>query len=211
MTLPPNRRSDVFSDWLEARVAGASPLDQHRAADPELDRLCAAANRFHQMSEVWAEDAIVPLPPVPSWEGLMTERSVSSPSPLPFPYHRNWAGKRPGRWEAVNRCVSAALIVALVLAIGAGAWRIADRDTNDGGTGPSTGETASLVPAGDDSLVATPDENQEPLHATTPVELLPGIQSAVVRDYGWSDQPSSIPDLAAVSYTHLTLPTTERV
>lgn len=205
MNVPSDRRSDEFSDWLEAHVAGTSTPDDELTADPELRYLCAAADQFHGLSEKWTQEAMVYSPSVTSWEDIMTSRS---PSLLRDPWifvSNNRAGKLPGRWETWNRFASGVLIAAMIIAIGAGAWRVADdRESGTGTEPPATTAVFGLQPTDDGSAMATPgqtleSERERPGPVTTPVDQLPGIVSAVGRDYlASSDGLPSIPDMAHI-------------
>ncbi len=198
MNVPSDRRADEFSDWLEAHVAGTSPPGDALTADPELRTLCATADQFHGLSERWAQEAMDYSPPVTSWEDIMTSRSRSLPRHPSIFVSNDRAGELPGRWETWNRFASGALIAAIVIAIGAGAWRVAsDREVGTGTQPPATG-AFGLQPTNDESAMATPDETGErerSVPVTTPVDQLPGIVSAVGRDYQASDGPPSIPDM----------------
>ncbi len=72
MNMPSGRRADAFSDWLEAHVAGTLTPNHEPTADPELRTVCAAADRFHGLSETWTQEAMVYSPPATTWEDLMT-------------------------------------------------------------------------------------------------------------------------------------------
>jgi hypothetical protein len=196
MNLPPDRRSDLFSDWLEAYVTGTSTPDHEVEADPILEDLCLAADRFHGLSERWAQEPTILSRSDSTWEDIMASHAAS------FPHPRGGiggAGKRTSRWDAWNRFVSAALIVAVVIAIGAGAWRMADQRGSGPGSEPSTTGVAGL---GQTPGEATPDASPAAAEvgpSTTPVEELPGIQSAALRSYGPMDQTSVIGDLVTIS------------
>lgn len=202
MNVPSDRRSDEFSDWLEAHVAGKSTPGDELTADPELRSLCTAADQFHGLSEQWAREAMVYSPPVTSWEDLMTRssRSLLRHPSIFVPDDR--AGKLPGRWETWNRFASGVLIAAMIIAIGAGAWRVAvDRESGTGTEPPATTGVFGLQPTDDDSAMATPHqsgESERTAPVTTPVGQLPGIVSAVSRDYLASDGPPSIPDMSHI-------------
>lgn len=202
MNVPLDRRADEFSDWLEAHLAGTSTPGDGLTADAEMRNLCAAADRFHGLNEKLAQEAMDFSPPVTSWENLMTSNShmvLRHPS-IVAPLDR--AGNQPGRWDTWNRVVSGVLVAAIIFAIGAVAWRVAgDREFGAGTEPPTTTGVFGLQPTGDDSAMATPDQAVEPdqsVPAITPVEQLPGIESAVSRDYQASDQPSSIPDMIGI-------------
>jgi len=203
MNVPSDRRSDEFSDWLEARVAGQSTPDGELTADPELRNLCAAANQFHGLSETWAQEAMVASPPVTSWEDLMTSHSrsllrhpsifVSNDRPMTLPV----------RWEMWNRFASGILVAAMIIAIGAGVWRVAGDRESGAGTEPSaTTGVFGLQPTDDDSAMATPDqtgESERTAPVTTPIDQLPGIESVVLRDYRLPpDQSPSKPDIIGI-------------
>lgn len=203
MNMPLDRRADAFSDWLETHVAGALTPDYDSTADPELRTLFAAADRFHRLSETWTQEVMVYSPPVTTWEDLMTRRSgslIGQPSIL---VSSDRAGTQPGRWETWNRFAFGVLVAAVIIAIGAGVWRVAgDREFGAGTElSPTTG-LFGLQPTDDDSAMATPDHTVEPeqsVPATTPVDQLPGIESAVFRDYSASsDRPPGIPDMGAI-------------
>ncbi|MDQ3656122.1 MAG: hypothetical protein M3457_13725, partial [Chloroflexota bacterium] len=204
MNMPPDRRPDEFSDWLEAHVAGKSTPDDELTADPELRNLCAAADQFHGLSETWAREAMVYSPPVTSWEDLMTRSSSSLLRHPSIVVSNARAGKFPRRWETWNRFASGVLIAVMIIAIGAGAWRVADDREFGTGTEPSaTTGVFGLQPTDDDSAMATPgqtgvSEDERTAPVTTPVDQLPGIVSAVGRDYLASDGPPGIPDMTHI-------------
>ncbi len=204
MNVPLDRRADAFSDWLEANVAGTSTPDDELAADPELRALCAAAGQFHGLSERWAQDATVYSPPVTSWEDLMTSNSGSLPRYPSISVSNAQAGTLPGRWETWNRFASGVLIAAIVITVGASAWRVAgDRESGTGPEPPAATGVFGLQPTGDDSAMATPDQPGEPERTgpvTTPVDQLPGIASAVSRAYlPLPDRPPGIPHISDVT------------
>jgi hypothetical protein len=200
MNVPSDRRADAFSDWLEAQVAeGPAPVHEP-TADPELQNLCAAAERFHGLSERWTQEAMVASPPVTTWEDLMT-RNAHTLLPQPsIVVADDPAGKWPGRWEAWNRFASGVLVAAIIIAVGAGAWRVAaDRQAGTGTEPPAATGVFGLQPAGDESAMATPDGTGEPersVPVTTPVDQFPGIVNAIGRDYlTASDRPPGVPDM----------------
>ena len=193
MSSIPHDQSEAFSAWLDAYVAGASPDADRSASDAEGRSLRAAAKRFHGLSESWNQQALTTSRSAMTWEDLMTANPHALPArSTPLPTSRRVTARH---WDMANRFVSVALIVALLVGIGAGAWQLADRDAGTPGTSP-TG-VPGLAQSGD----ATPDQQVAPAAsptAMTPIEELPGIQSGVVRMYAPQNAPADIPDLASI-------------
>lgn len=204
MNVPSDRRADEFSDWLEARVAGMSTPGDELAADPELGALCAAADHFHGLSSTWAQDAMDYSPPVTTWEDLMTSNSFALPRYPSISTPRNRAGTLAGRWEAWNRFASGVLIAVMVIAIGAGAWRLAgDREFGSGTEPPATTGAFGLQPTSDDSAIATPGQTWEvgrSVPGAIPFDQLPGAESAISRAYSPSPaRPAGVPGISDVT------------
>lgn len=157
MTAPYDRRSDVFTDWLDAQVTGKSTPDHELAADADLADLCAAADQFHELAEGLGQDATRVSPSTRSWEDIMAVNPAlrsTSPSPVAVPpvaMTPSWL-ESPSRLR-FDRFITGALAVMLVVAIGGGAWLVADRTPFGGGKEPpGTIDYGSLG-----SMAATPD------------------------------------------------------
>lgn len=173
MTAPYDRRSDVFTDWLDAQVTGKSTPDHELAADADLADLCAAADQFHGLAERLGQDATRVSPSTRSWEDIMathpallaTASAAVSPAVTTAPSW--WGGSARQRFD---RFATGALAAALVVAIGGGAWLAADggpfggneppATTSFGGFGPNDDNSRKLVPevtvAPDDQMSSIP-------------------------------------------------------
>ena len=159
MNLPTGRCADLFSGWLEAYVAGKVKPDDELTFDPALRNLCVAADRFHGLSEAWAQNPTAYVPSKSSWEDLMLSRTPSLPRPVAIAGINDRVMQFPGRWDTWNRIASAALVAAMIVAFGVGTWRVVG-DRGPGTTIEPSATTAmqGLAPTGDDSAMATPGQ-----------------------------------------------------
>lgn len=191
MSSIPHDQSESFSAWLDAFVAETPDSAVISSPDEEVHSLRSTAERFHNMSDTWNQQALTTSRSDTTWEDLMATNPHALPTRTTAP-----ARIATRHWDTVNRFVSVALVVALLVGIGAGAWHLANRESGSPGT-PPTG-VPGLAQSGD----ATPDQQMAPVAsptATTPIEELPGIQSAVLRMYAPQNAPSSLPDLFNIS------------
>lgn len=156
MTAPYDRRSDVFTNWLDAQVTGNSTPDHELAADADLADLCAAADQFHGLAERLGQGATRVSQSTRSWEDIMSANPAGLSPDLSVstghaPASSRW--DRSSMRSRFDRFMTGALAAALVVAIGGGAWLVADRTPFGGGKEPpGTIDYGSLG-----SMAATPD------------------------------------------------------
>jgi hypothetical protein len=143
--------TDPIDAWLDAFVAETSTTALEPAADPDLAALRATARQFHGLASVGGQYAasISSLPN--TWEDVMhapsaaaavsphtdTRRAAAlvSARATPFgrtpqtviPSLRGSSPSRPLRTFSLNTAVNAVLAAALIFALAAGVWRVAER------------------------------------------------------------------------------------
>ncbi len=191
MSSIPHEQSEDFSAWLDAFVAGKREPSGIPTSDDELRSLRSAAERFHGLSDAWSQETPFTTRSATTWEDLMT----ANPHAIPT---RTTAPSTPPRvaaryWETANRFMSVALIVALLVGIGAGSWHLTNRDSGNPGT-PPTG-----VPGLAQSDEATPEQMPATFPASGPFDRMTGIQSAIQRDYLRENQQPENTDVVAIS------------
>jgi len=134
---------DQFDAWLDAFVAGPSTPAPNASAstssDPALDAAKSTARQVHELAETVdrAETRVTAAirPSPPTWEEILmastpTPLPVAVPVALPTPIpstagHRS--RPRSSRMDAVNRLISIAAILALLIAGASTAWLNRDR------------------------------------------------------------------------------------
>ncbi|MGC4192092.1 MAG: hypothetical protein QM589_13145 [Thermomicrobiales bacterium] len=145
-TLPSEDQfANQFDAWLDAYVAGPSTpapeASSSASTDPTLDAAESAAHQVHELarSADLAETTVAPsTTAAPSWEDLlMTHVTPTAPVPAPIPFPSVHPRRmRSTQLESINRIVSIAAVVALLIAGASTAWIARDRIT--GGDGPAT-------------------------------------------------------------------------
>ncbi len=99
----------------------------------------------------------------------------------------------PRHWERANLFMSVALVVALLVGIGAGSWYLSSQNAGNPDTPPAG--MSEL----DQSSDATPDQTPALSLASGPFDSTSGIQSAVQRDYLRHNQQPDRTEVVAIS------------
>lgn len=176
MSTPYDRRTDLFTDWLDAQVTGKSTPDHELAADPELAEICAAADQFHGLNQRLGQYASFSSPTSSSWEDIMAT-NPAMPVSATFPglaKERNaptrWAGG-PAR-QRFDRFVTGVLAAALIVAIGGGAWLSSNGNPFGGGNEPpSTIGYSGVGPQVDESNRIVPQATVSPDDQTSSIPI----------------------------------------
>jgi len=166
---------DHFDAWLDAFVAGpstpaatASP-SPGMPSEPAFDAARSAARQLHDLAQAadLAQSRVHPSStrsPVPTWEELLmsspaaTTTTTPMPVPIPFPAGRTHRS-RPATMETINRILTIAAIVAIVLAGIATAWVARDRLGFSDGHQPTLQLVATAATAPDCTVTAISEEN----------------------------------------------------
>ena len=186
MSTPDSTNLSQFDTWLDAFVAGTSTPASRAASDPETSDVREAARQFHGLARR-AEQNAAPAPSLStSWEDFTTANTVDTGATWPSTDPRTAAGQGPPtqsrpryRGERWHTVLNVALAAVLILAIGTGLWRAADRPgfLNDGND-PGGNQVTGFVP---DTTVWTPEPADATPGPATERGLLPTAEECTVE------------------------------